>query len=115
MGNVNSTEEISLPALRAAHKSASEKIHRQETIERLKSLPGLRYSALGDVLGSPNLVAYNGEILGETHTTSPGVLHDWYGVPAGDENSELGPFTTARAAATGLLRASGLACQDTHK
>lgn len=102
----------SLAAARTAYESASEELHRQEIVERLKSLSGLRYSALGDVLDSPNLVAYNGEILGETHTTSPGVLHDWYATPVGGKDG-LGPFTTARAAATGLLRASGLACTDT--
>jgi hypothetical protein len=115
MQDANSADARSLTAARAAYESASEELHRQEITERLRSLPGLRYSALGDVLDSPTLVAYSGEILGTTHTTSPGVMHDWYAVPAGAENGELGPFTTTRAAATGLLRASRLACEDTHE
>lgn len=77
-------------------------LHRQEVAATLRSRKGLHYASVGEERSGPNLVAYNGEIIGETYTKSPGILHDWYATPVG--GCETGPFTTARAAAAGLLK-----------
>ncbi|MFC9916346.1 hypothetical protein [Streptomyces sp. NPDC127197] len=78
-------------------------MHRQEVAAELRSRNGLHYASIGDDRLGPNLVAYNGQILGETHTTSPGAFRDWYATPL-DSKNDLGPFPTARAAAAALKR-----------
>jgi hypothetical protein len=82
--------------------AAVKEMHRQEVAAQLRSRKGLHYASIGDDRSGPNLVTYDGEIIGETYTTSPGMARDWYAVPLGGE--KRGPFVTARAAAASLKR-----------
>ncbi|GGZ29764.1 hypothetical protein [Streptomyces nitrosporeus] len=83
-----------------SYDSALNELHRQEVAAVLRSRKGLHYASIGDDRRGPNLVAFNGKILGETYTKSPGLTHDWYSVTLKGE--EKGPFITARAAAASL-------------
>ncbi|OYP09986.1 hypothetical protein CFC35_41970 [Streptomyces sp. FBKL.4005] len=75
----------------------------QEIAANLRSRKGLHYASINpDDRNGPHLVVYNGEIVGQTHTTSPGVLHDWYATPI-DGRPERGPYVSARAAAAHLI------------
>jgi hypothetical protein len=87
----------------AAYDAALKDLHRQEVAATLRSRKGLHYASIGDDWTGPNLVAYNGEIVGETRTKSPGAFRDWYALPV-NASEERGPFPTARAAAASLLR-----------
>ncbi|WP_143662793.1 hypothetical protein [Streptomyces sp. CB03238] len=91
-------------AAETAYEAATRDLHRQEVAAQLRSRDGLHYASIGDERTGPNLVAHNGEIVGETYTTSPGVLHDWYAVPM--SGREQGPFVSARAAAASLIKST---------
>jgi hypothetical protein len=82
--------------------AASTELRRQAVAAELRERRGLHYASIGDDRTGPHLVVYNGEVVGELHTTSPGILKDWYAVPIGS-TTEVGPFVTARAAAAGLI------------
>lgn len=86
----------------AEYDAALKKLHREEVASTLRSRRGLHYASVGEDRDGPNLVSHNGNIVGETRTTSPGILHDWYAVKT--DGNRIGPFVTARAAAAGLIK-----------
>lgn len=90
-------------AAETAYDDADRALHRQEVAAQLRARRGLHYASIGDEWTGPNLVAYNGEVVGETRTESPGAFRDWYATPV-DGTSEMGPFVTARAAAAALIK-----------
>ncbi|MFD8440188.1 hypothetical protein ACFV2I_34585 [Streptomyces microflavus] len=92
-----------LDAANANYTAALTDLHRQEVIATLRNRTGLHYASVGAERTGPNVVVFDGKVVGETRTTSPGVLHDWYAV--GQDGREIGPFTTARAAAASLIKA----------
>ncbi|MEU3282116.1 hypothetical protein [Streptomyces antibioticus] len=105
MADRNDGSQESVTAAENAFDSAVKEMHRQEVAVQLRSRKGLHYASIGDDRDGPNLVTYNGEILGETYTTSPGMARDWYAVPL--DGKERGPFVTARAAAASLKKTEG--------
>ncbi|MFJ6444922.1 hypothetical protein [Streptomyces sp. NPDC091649] len=86
----------------AEYEAALKKLHREEVAATLRARKGLHYASVGEDRSGPNLVSHDGNIVGETHTTSPGILHDWYAVRT--DGNKFGPFVTARAAAAGLIK-----------
>jgi hypothetical protein len=96
-----------LKAAQAEFARASRELHRQEVAALLRARPGLSYASVGEDRTGPFLVAYEGQILGEAWTTSPGVFHDWYSRRTGPEASpdtyQHGPHCSARAAAAALI------------
>ncbi|WP_158767824.1 hypothetical protein [Streptomyces sp. NRRL F-5702] len=92
----------SLTSAEAEYAAAVQKLHREEVAATIRNREGLHYASVGEERSGPNLVAHNGNIIGETHTESPGILHDWYAVEA--DGKKIGPFVTARAAAAGLIK-----------
>ncbi|MFC8539117.1 hypothetical protein [Streptomyces sp. NPDC057249] len=96
----NDGSQGAVSAAESSYDAAIKELHRQEVALTLRSRKGLHYASIGDDRRGNNLVAFNGEIIGETYTKSSGVLHEWYAIPLNGD--EIGPFITARAAAAGL-------------
>jgi hypothetical protein len=97
----------SFEGLAAAGRKADD-AHRelrvQEAAEDLRQARGLAYKSIGDNTG-PYLAAFDGELIGEVWTDTPGVLHGWRATSyASDARGGGGPFLTARAAAASLLK-----------
>lgn len=101
-----STQETGSPeavdSASAEYEAALKKLHREKVVATLRLRTGLHYASVGEDRIGPNLVTHDGNIVGETHTTSPGILHDWYAVRM--DGTEFGPFVTARAAAARLIK-----------
>jgi hypothetical protein len=98
--NTGDGTEESLRSAREQYAQAAHDLRRQQVAAGLHDRPGLSYASIGESRLGPNLVAYNGTVVGKTWTTSPGLFQDWY---AQTEDEQLrGPYVTARAAAASL-------------
>ncbi|MDI3390482.1 hypothetical protein QIS99_30450 [Streptomyces sp. B-S-A8] len=106
--NVGTPTAVS--AAESACAAAETELHRQVIAAELcarRGGRGLHYASIGAERTGPHLVVNDGEVLGQMHTTSPGVLHDWYGNRV-ESDRELGPYPTARACAAALKSGSGV-------
>jgi hypothetical protein len=99
-----SAERLNEARVRA--DSAAADLDRQQLAEALCRDEGLAYASLTEDRLGPMLVAYRHEVLGQTRTTSPSALKDWYAqayLPDGSLGESHGPYVNARAAAASLI------------
>lgn len=82
--------------------AADTRARRAEVRAELARRPSLAYAAVNDAK-TVYLVTYDGHVIGELHhSPNAGALAEWRAWPDGDY-LELGPFRTARQAASALL------------
>lgn len=99
------------PAEERLEEAAAE-LDRQQLTAMLCEKEGLAYASMTEDRLGPMLVTYQHKPIGQTHTTSPSALKDWYAQPYlkdGSLGENRGPFVNARAAAAALIPDRGSA------
>lgn len=99
------SQEWLLDARERAEEAVGE-LDRQELAAKLCEKEGLAYASLTEDRLGPMLVTYQHKPIGETHTTSPSALKDWFARPYlqdGSLGASRGPYVNARAAAASLI------------
>lgn len=84
--------------------AAAETAKRAEVRAKLAARGGLAYAAANNER-TVYLVTQDGKVIGELRhdPANAGALIDWQALPDGDPGRALGPFRTARQAASALL------------
>ncbi|GGO98629.1 hypothetical protein [Wenjunlia tyrosinilytica] len=95
------SDQDGTPEALTTAEAALRELHRQDVTTAICKRSGLHY-AIGEQRTGPHLVADEGHVVGEIHTTSPGPFQDCYARPGG-ATKKHGPYVSARAAAAALI------------
>lgn len=93
-----------LSAAQAAYDQAGAVLRREEVLEELRSRPRLAYASIGSLDGGPYLVTWDGVLIGEVSSETPGAVGGWFAVKQSDGTTSdpKGPFHTIRQAAASM-------------